>query len=301
MTTSLDKTLEEKLWNMAQEKNVNIVTFIAPEIPVRVSPIQFASASIDIDAMCKIEEVVQKCEEPAMPNKLHLVIHTPGGELYTSYKIANFLRSKFEHIHAFVPYQAASGGTLICCAANEITIGDLGNLTPIDPQVRYGGTWVSTYSFERAVDEMRREFGEMMPSELPNPWQQMTDKIDPVVYDEMSTVVLNAVIYAAKLLQSAGYEESDAHKIAFQIARTRYSHSHPILREQANEIGFNLSDEGLDGIMKEYTKLVAHFLKEEGANHIIQHYYPKQNPSTAPVLSTTTSQNALQQQSTAAN
>lgn len=274
---SLDKELDEKLWALAQASNVNIVTFIAPEIPVRVSPVQFASASIDVDAMCEIENVVRKCAELKLPNKVHLVIHTPGGELYTSYKIANFLRSKFEDIHAFVPYQAASGGTLICCAANKITIGDLGNLTPIDPQLRYGGTWVSSYSFIRSVDEIKKEFGEMTPNEMPNPWQQMADKIDPVVYNEMSTIVWNSLIYAANLLKLAGYTD-DAAWIAFQLARTNYSHSHPILRKQAEEIGFHLANDGFDDIMLIYTKLVAHFLKEEGAKHVIKHYYPKSPP-----------------------
>lgn len=73
---SIAKELESKLWEAAQTQDVNIVAFIAPELPVRVSPVQFASASIDIDAMCEIENVVRKCASENLPKKLHLVIHT---------------------------------------------------------------------------------------------------------------------------------------------------------------------------------------------------------------------------------
>ena len=163
--------------------------------------------------------------------------------MFTSYKIAHYLRSSFKEIKAFVPYQAASGGTLICCGANEIYLGDLGNLTPIDPQVRYKETRVSAQAFERIVDGMKTLYGEYSPTEVPTPWQQMADKIDPVIFDEMQTLMFTTFAYALRLLDATKYEHSKAVGIAYRLSRTQNNHSHPILRSEAVEIGFNIKED----------------------------------------------------------
>src|SRR5262245_25980289 len=124
----LKPELTAKLQEIADSNNVAVIGFIAPQDAVRLSPVTFVSAAIEERDMYRLEEIVAEIKAlESAPDTLHLIIQTPGGELFTSYKIAQFLRSSFKIIKAFVPYQAASGGTLICCAANEIYLGDLGN------------------------------------------------------------------------------------------------------------------------------------------------------------------------------
>lgn len=254
-------------------EKVAIIGFVAPQDAVRVSPVSFASAAIEEGDMYRLEEIVNEIKnQENPPDTLHFIIQTPGGELYTSYKIAYFLRNSFKKIKAYVPYQAASGGTLFCCAANEVYLGDLGNLTPIDPQVRYNNTILSAYAFERCVDTLQTIFGEKTPGEVPTPWQQMAEKIDPILYDEMQTAVWNTLLYAKELLLKSNYSENVAQRIVARLARPQESHAHPILFEAARKIGLNVCEN--DDTIKIYSKYVSQRLKEKSTSHIIECFLP---------------------------
>lgn len=280
----LNPDLQKDLQKIADEKEVTIISFVAPQDPVRTSPVTIASAAIQEKEMYKLEEAVEKSQS----DNLHLIIQTPGGELHTSFKIASFLRSKFKNIQAFVPYQAASGGTLICCAANSLSMGDFANLTPIDPQVRYAGSWVSAYSLLRFVKSFETIYGQHSPGEVPSPWQQMADKLDPIIHDEMNTSVFTTTVYAYRLLRKSGYSEEKAATLAVNLGRTMYTHSFAILGEEAAEIGFNLVKE--DETIRIYRRLVAERMQERVADHCIDTFYPR-IPASVISKTKTTSKN----------
>ena len=170
----IDPEIRQVIQGVADDTKSTIISFVAPQA-VRTSPVTFTSASIEESEIYRLEDIIKKASERKAMKSLHFVIHTPGGEMFTTYKIASFLRSKFTAISVFVPYEAASGGTVLCCAANELYIGELGNLTSFEPQVIYNGHRVSCYAILRAVESIEENFGEMSPGELPSPWQQMVE------------------------------------------------------------------------------------------------------------------------------
>lgn len=264
----LDDKIKSKLEKIAEEKKIAIIGFVAPEEPVRTSPSTITRATIEENEMHRLQKAVNILKGF---EKLHLIIHTPGGELHTSYKIARFLRYSFPQISAFVPYEAASGGTLFCCAANELYLGELGNITPIDPQFRYKNVWISTYSFIRLVERIKEDFGEMNPGEVPTPWQQMIDKIDPIVYDEMNSLGLTTFVYASYLLKESGYSNENAYSIARRLTRSLYNHNYQIMKNEAkDDYGFNVQTD--EEIMKIYSELVDKRLKEKYPHHCIDHF-----------------------------
>ncbi|MEK7603823.1 MAG: hypothetical protein AAB461_01750 [Patescibacteria group bacterium] len=269
---SLSEELKKKLQHIANTKSTTIVSFVAPH-GVRTSPVGFASASIEEDEIYRIEKVVEKAVSKKATGSLHLIIHTPGGEMHACYKIANFLRSKFTKVGAFVPYQAASGGTILCCSANELYIGDLGNITCFDPQIQYKGVSVSTHAFVRAVESIQREYGEIRPIEIPPPWQQMAEKIDPIIYDEMHTALVTSIICAVRLLKKSGYSESSAFGIARGLGWNAYTHELPIFKDAAKELGFNIKED--EETLKVYKELVSARLDEQYPRHIIDDFYPE--------------------------
>lgn len=279
---SIKIDLREKLQKIADEKKVTIISFVAPH-GVRTSPVTYASASIEDGEIYRLEKIIEKAIEKKVADNLHLVIHTPGGEMHASYKIANFLRNKFKKITAWIPYEAASGGTILCCAANEIYISDFGNITSFDPQVRYKGTRVAANAFVRATDTIKDAYGEMTPQEIPSPWQQMADKLDPIVYDEMHTTVITAIICAYRLLKKSGYTPSIAMDIASALGRNSYTHEFPIFAEGAKEMGLAIKDDGKE-IMDVYRELVASRLDSESSKHIIDDIYPAPTPIPSPIL-----------------
>lgn len=63
---------------------------------------------------------------------------TFGGDPDGGYRIARCLRHSYKHVRLVVPSYCKSAGTLIAIAADEIAMGDLGELGPLDIQVLKG-------------------------------------------------------------------------------------------------------------------------------------------------------------------
>ena len=65
-----------------------------------------------------------------------LVLHSLGGQIEAAYLIGKVCRNHLPGRFAIsVPRQAKSAATLLCCAADEIHMGGVSELGPIDPQI----------------------------------------------------------------------------------------------------------------------------------------------------------------------
>jgi hypothetical protein len=68
--------------------------------------------------------------------KCTLFLTTRGGDPDGAYRIARCLRHHYDHVRLVIASLCKSAGTLIAMAADELIIGDLGELGPLDIQVR---------------------------------------------------------------------------------------------------------------------------------------------------------------------
>lgn len=67
---------------------------------------------------------------------LLVVVYSTGGSIASAYLIGKLCREYAkDRFVAVVPRQAKSAATLLCCAADEIHMGSLSELGPIDPQI----------------------------------------------------------------------------------------------------------------------------------------------------------------------
>jgi Serine dehydrogenase proteinase len=230
----------EPLKAMAAAENAAIITFIAPDKLIRLSPASYSSTLISTNDVYRLEEAL--AEHNRSVEKAFLLLHSPGGSLSSSYNIARYLRKKFTFLHVFVPYEAASGATLMSLAGNKLTLGELGYITPIDPQIRYRGEWVSSYGIVEKVSDIERRFKKLAPEEMPIPWKQMVDQLDLVQYREMETLVWEAQHYAMKLLESAQYSRDLRVAIAMKLARNTFSHGHCFDSDACKEMGLKIDD-----------------------------------------------------------
>ena len=68
--------------------------------------------------------------------KCTFILTTFGGDPDAAYRIARCLRHHYTHVRVVIPSFCKSAGTLITIIADELAIGDLGELGPLDIQVR---------------------------------------------------------------------------------------------------------------------------------------------------------------------
>jgi hypothetical protein len=131
---------------LADTHGCALLAFVAPYYGIRVTPVAEAYATIGVQEEFGIESFVERCRR-AKINGLHLLVNSPGGSVVSSYKVARALRLQFKKIRVFVPHVAASGATLIALTGNEIVMGLMSHLTPLDLQAGYKGGLISSNTF----------------------------------------------------------------------------------------------------------------------------------------------------------
>lgn len=286
--TKIDKEeLRSNLITIATNNDCMILSFIAPDWGVRISPIHYKSTIISVTDLYKIEEELEKHWNP-LPKKLHIIIHTPWGEVYSTVKIAKYLRSKFDYISAYVPYEAASWGTMLCLIADEIVMSEVANLTPIDPQVQYKGERVWVWSYQKALEELDSILHTLSKGEITSPYTDMCEKLDPIIWQEIERAKLDAILTAMHLLEShkdmAG-DNARIFKIASKLSLPATTHDHVIDFREAKEIWLNIiewrTDENYSENLTYYKQFVRIKMKEKGVSHIIESFLPPKSTANA--------------------
>ncbi len=98
----------------------------------RNADVLFFNSGTDENA---IRTVRSLCGQAKRRPSVLLVLITPGGDARAAYLIARCLQKSYGKIIVFVPGWCKSAGTLLAIAANELVIGDCGELGPLDVQL----------------------------------------------------------------------------------------------------------------------------------------------------------------------
>lgn len=270
---------KEVLQQMADSNKCAVLAFIAPYIPVRVSPIEIQGATIGLSEEFAILSAVEEIKAQKI-DRLYVLINSPGGYVPSSYKIAKLLRSSFDEIKAFIPHMAASGGTLMALAANTVVMGPMSNLTPIDTQVSYNGQFVSSYSMSRALSRLTEYFAKITVDEAPYPWRAMTDKLDPILMEDWSSYLTEMRNYAVELMQLSKYKGDEILRIIDALVFPAEPHTFVIDRDRAERIGIRVSksSEDMDNIKIMKAWLTGYMLTES-QKHIIRYLLPQMEGS----------------------
>lgn len=168
-------------------------------------------ASYDLD---RIYAGLKAQNEHRQKDVLLLLLST-GGEIEPAYQISKLCRSfsKSKFVVA-VPRYAKSAATLIALGADQIHMGQLGHLGPIDPQ--FGG--LPGLAVARALDTLA-ELVERHPKSADMLSRYLKDKLPVQQIGYYDRVAESAVQYAQRLLSSknrevlAGTPEALAHAL----------------------------------------------------------------------------------------
>ena len=88
--------------------------------------------------------------------ELDLIIYTRGGDVNTSYLLAQLIRSHTQTLFTLVPYYAYSGGTVISLSSDLIEMGTNSKISPIDVQIgsQDQEDMISLLSIEKYIEFM---------------------------------------------------------------------------------------------------------------------------------------------------
>ena len=259
---------------LADQEKVALLAFIAPQVPVRISPIQEARASIGLLEEFGVEALVNKLHE-AQVEKAYLLVNSPGGAMHSSYKIAIAIRSALKEVTTFVPHVAASGGTLLTLVGNRIVMGPMSHITPLDTQVVYKEERISATSGTRFFERATEWFAKITPEEAPYPQRALTEKLDPILMEEWNGLIDAMIDYVYEVLLASGYEQDKAFVTARKLVAAYPTHSYVLNFAKAKQLGLNVthsSDEASAWEVMRYW--LGKYLVEQEATHCIRFVIP---------------------------
>lgn len=182
--------------------------------------------------------------------RIDLILYTRGGDVLTPVRLAHLIREYTEHFAVLVPFRAYSAGTLLCLGADEIVMGKMGELGPIDPSVvnafnppdpasacaRVPVNVEDVYSYLA----LAREKAGVSETQLAGIFNQMVERIHPLALGNVHRNYLLIRSLAQKLLQLRRQppEPDNARGIVDYLTEKLYAHNYMISRREAGgEIG----------------------------------------------------------------
>jgi hypothetical protein len=197
---------------------------------------------------------------------LDVIVASPGGDVGAAYLVARELRRRFARLTVYVPLQAKSAAILLCLAAEELVLGPLGELGPLDQQYdekQQADFPLSTSRLVpfRALDQLQRvaagtydelvgrilEKSGMRPFEACSKAAELTSslygplfaQVDPTRIAECARGLELGMEYALRLLRRyrPELEDKQARKIVHALVHTYPSHGFIIDFEELAELG----------------------------------------------------------------
>ncbi len=169
---------------------------------------------------------------------LTLLLHTPGGVTNAAETIVSYLWQKFSDIEVIIPTLSMSAGTMISLAANRIVMGRQSQIGPIDPQMPFGGRFVSAQAIVDQYMQARTEI-------LANPiaahlWAPILQSLGPALLQEAQNALAYSQRMVAEWLEkrmfaslSDAAEKAKATAKFFRDASVHLSHGRRIDRNEA--------------------------------------------------------------------
>jgi len=201
---------------------------------------------------------------------LDIWLDSPGGDAHAAYKLAVYLRTRFETVHVVVPDYAKSASTLLSLAGELIYMGPGAELGPLDVQDRREGEdrMHSTLDTANAMSTLFQDSLALAMSAGPMLLattglardrtmehlleftaaftRPLVEKLDPEEILSASTSLLLSMNYASRLLNAVGsLAPEQADSLARSLVTDYPTHGHVIDRNEARD-RLNLPIRGLE-------------------------------------------------------
>lgn len=177
---------------------------------------------------------------------LYLFLKSHGGNGQASLRLVNLLRRYCHRLVALVPLECASAATMIALGANEVQMGPMAYLTPVDTSLTHdlspldrdnNRVSVSLDELSRVVRLWRSEQADAKE----NSYQALFEYVHPLVIGAVDRADSLSIMLCRELLSYHIEDEETICRIARTLNSKYPSHNYPILFEQAEAIGLKVS------------------------------------------------------------
>lgn len=197
--------------------------------------------------------------------QIDLFLYTRGGDVLTPWRLVNLFREYTERFCVLVPFRAYSAGTLLCLGADEIVMGKMGELGPIDPSVvnafnpqdpanpcaRLPVNIEDVYSYMALIAEKMGFYNE---EAMARAFMVLADKIHPLALGNVhrNWMLIRSLANKMLGLRRDRLDSEQEQNIVDYLTEKLYAHNYMITRREAvDEIGLPVAyaDDELDDLM----------------------------------------------------
>jgi len=188
-------------------------------------------------------------------NQIDLFLYTRGGDVLTPWRLVHLIREYTTRFNVIVPFRCYSAGTLLCLGADEIVMGKMGELGPIDPSVvnafnpqdpnnpaaRIPVNIEDVYSYLALAGE---KAGVCSNDQQVKAFTLLVERIHPLALGNVHRNYMLIRSLAKKLLamHQQPLREGRSEHIVDNLTEKLYAHNHMISRrEAAEEITLNIT------------------------------------------------------------
>jgi len=216
-------------------RNSHVVTYITSDRPGITSMIDPTD----------LRELFDHIKDIPTNTKVDLFIYSRGGNSVTAWALANLIREHTNDFNVLIPYRAHSCATAIAIGSNEIVMGKMGELGPIDPTlsaiVDNKKIDVSTEDLSSYITFLKKKFGIHREKQKIQAFSQLAENVKPLLLGRAYRSYIKARDDAMKLLRLHLSDEKKIKNIAKYLVEKLYAHDHIINRREAKEdIGLNI-------------------------------------------------------------
>ncbi len=182
--------------------------------------------------------------------QLDLVLMTEGGAINAARRIALLLREYAEGLNILIPYKARSAGTLLALNADQLVMGPMAELGPLDPHIAaetavpMGTPGKISAEEVRVFRLMAQEWFDVQDKE--NGIQLLsllTQRIFPTTLSSFyrSEQSMRQIAYELLAFRSSDGEKEKHQHLVEQLINGYYAHDYAITRREAQHLGLQVS------------------------------------------------------------
>lgn len=258
----------EQIFNIAEQiatspAPASAGTVDLPEILFLYIPEQISDSDV--------QSVLKEFDKLPTNSKGIIVINSPGGEIYSAVKLVDLIRARWQDVTYVIPYRAKSAATLMSLSANNIVMGVLSELGPLDLPYEHPhleGQNISANDVVGSIESLQKlslnfaiqQVGTTLRNvvkmsrydavklaldyskELVNP---IMAKEDPRIYAVCLRLLAIATIYGKEFLEKYMFNPvvtggPDPSAIVHKLVHEYPDHGFSIRREEARRIGLKV-------------------------------------------------------------
>jgi len=203
------------------------------------------------DAVRLIYKHLQKIDSV---EKIDMFLYTTGGNLMAPIRIVHLIREHCKRLEVLVPHRAMSAGTLLCLGADNIVMGSLAELSPVDPSTANAFNPqdplnpsqripVSVEDVRAYLNLAQDQAGITSEENRTEVFKELTSQINPIALGNVHRVFSEIKILVESLLKTHMKKEDEKLKITqiVEALTNKYTHDYPICRHEAQELGLKVS------------------------------------------------------------